>query len=629
MTGIGPYEILEEIGRGGYGVVYRARHRGTSRIVALKVLVTPEGAEPVAAQRFLREIETARSLDHPGIVRVLDAGEESGRPWMALEMVEGRSLFEALRDEPLDWRGAATIARDLADALAYAHARGVLHRDVKPGNILVGTKVVSGSSSRVCRSEEAGSQPQTTNAKPQTAGPSAFLTDFGLAKLVETGSRLTRTGTAVGTPEYMSPEQARGEVHGLTPATDVWGVGVVLYEMLAGRRAFDGESPESVVEKVILAEPAPLRRLRADVPRGLARVVRVCLAKRPASRYRDGAALREDLDRVLRGERPRAWSPRAAPARGLLAALAVAAALAAWGAWGREPGWSAGLPPAVPLPLAGPAPSSEAEDLVARARSLRAADPRGAIERLGRALALAPDHPAAPGWRLERGLLSWSLGEGGAATAEWDRIPPESPESSAAGLYKALEALFRLGRAEPAWPELKRVASGQDRWAQLARGTMAALGEDWTVARGLLASEPGWDAALVRGYVESSNPAGDPRSAVREYTDALAGGIAFALVHNNRGFCRQTIGDKAGAEEDYDAAVRLAPSDVHALFNRAVLREHRGDHAGAVADFTTALRLRPEALTPRARRAHSRSRLGDASGAREDFQAVVSMEATS
>ncbi len=184
----------------------------------------------------------------------------------------------------------------------------------------------------VCRSEEAASQRQTESDKPQTTLPRPFLTDFGLAKPVATGSKLTRTGEALGTPAYMSPEQARGEVSSLTPATDVWSLGCVLYEMLAGRAAFEGETAAAVVGQVLLREPPGLRALRPETPRAVERVVRVCLGKRAGDRYGDAAALREDLERVFRGERPcarlpRSWSTLAAAAA-LPAALAAGAAVA-------------------------------------------------------------------------------------------------------------------------------------------------------------------------------------------------------------------------------------------------------------------------------------------------------------
>ncbi|MCI0341916.1 MAG: serine/threonine protein kinase, partial [Planctomycetales bacterium] len=212
---VGPYEVLERLGGGGPDRVYRARDSRPGREgdeVAVKVLVLGEDAAPEELRRFFREVALARDLDHPGVLPVLEWGEEGGRAWFARRHVPGRTLESLLRENVLPCGRALAIARDLADALGAAHAKGILHRDVSPETIWVDLE-----------------------GKP-------YLCDFGLAKSVTTGSKYTRTGVALGSPRTMSPEQARGEIHGLTPATDVWGLGCVLYEMLAGRPPFDADS---------------------------------------------------------------------------------------------------------------------------------------------------------------------------------------------------------------------------------------------------------------------------------------------------------------------------------------------------------------------------------------------------
>ncbi len=590
---LGPYDILYEIGSGGFGAVYRARHRATGAEVALKVPGGEALADPVQVRRFLRESELAREIEHPGIVRALDSGEDRGRAWFAMELIEGESLHEVVSQESLPWERAARIAREVADALAAAHAKGILHRDVKPGNILL---------------DRAGVP---------------HLTDFGLAKDVATGSRLTRTGVAVGTPEYMSPEQARGEVHDLGPATDVWGVGVVLYQMLAGRKAFDGESPESVVEKVILREPAPLRRLRPDVPKGLVRVVRVCLAKAARDRYRDAGALRDDLDRVLRGERPVARPPRARGRRAATAALAAAAIAAAVSAlWAGPPPSAAGAPQgtAAEAPLV-----SAAERLAARARAAAAGDPAEAARLFAEALAADAGYGSRDAWRLERGLLLWAVGDGPAARVEWDSIPVGSAEWTAGRFWRGLEALGRLD-APGARPDLEAAARGATREARLARAALDSIEHEWLAARERLRGEEGWEAALLRGYVETHDPGGDAAAAIREYGVALAGGILFGWVLYNRASLRNGAGDPAGALEDLAEGLRRRPDWPEALNLRATMRAALGDLHGALADLTEALRLRPTADDALSNRGNVRRHLGDLAGALADCDAAVGLD---
>ncbi len=651
---IGPYEILEELGRGGFGSVYRARDAASGRHVALKVLREEPEDGALPARRFLRETALARELDHPGILRALDSSREDERPlWVAFELVEGVPLWRLLAEEPLDWRRAAEIARDVAAALGYAHSRGVLHRDVKPGNILIGRKTggnrsaerdVGGSraergdrgevgserSERTAESAEpppAQSEPavtglsEVTARRPQvaeTAPVGAYLSDFGLARLTDTRSRLTITGVAVGTPEYMSPEQAQGETTGLTPATDVWSLGVVLYEMLAGRPPFEGNSPESVIEKVVLREPVRLRRRRPDAPAGLARVVRACLAKRPRSRYPHGTALAEDLDRVLRGRRPRApgagrWAARAAAA-GLasLAALVIAFS-------------PVRLSPS-PAPAALP-PSSTGETLASRARAVRASDPAEAARLLRRALEEDPGHPDADRWRLERGLLLWCVGDGASAREGWSRIPPGSPCRPAAQLYRGLEGVLRLEggrpRAREDLADLEAAGGAEGRVARVARGALAVFAERWAEARGLLAGERGWEASVLRGYLEGRDPAGDRAASVREFGEALADGVPFSWAYNNRGGARLELGEPEAAIRDFDAALRLAPSDPRALSNRGIARVRVGDGRGAIEDFSACLRSLPGDFIGHHQRGLARHQLGDHAGALEDLTAAL------
>ncbi|MCI0340464.1 MAG: serine/threonine protein kinase [Planctomycetales bacterium] len=265
---LGAYVISGELGRGGMGVVYRARDPSLGREVALKVL--PAGAPADRRARFLREGRVAARLRHPNIVAVHAAGEAEGMAYLVQDLVEGESLAALLDQDTLPPNRAARIVETVARALAHAHALGVIHRDVKPGNILL----------------DQGGEPH--------------LADFGLARDVEGSTTLSRSGQVFGTPNYMSPEQARSEV--VDGRADIWSCGVVLYECLTGGVPFDGKTPLAVLAAVVSWDPSPLRRRAPGVPWDLETIVGKCLEKSPERRYATGEALAEDLARFLRGE---------------------------------------------------------------------------------------------------------------------------------------------------------------------------------------------------------------------------------------------------------------------------------------------------------------------------------------
>ncbi len=278
---VGRFELLRELGRGGQGIVYLARDPFLRRNVALKmprpeVLVTPE-----MRRRFLREGHAAAALSHANVLAVFEAGEVGPVCYLAQAYCSGPSLaaWRAGQTAPVDVRLAAELVAELADGVAHAHAKGVLHRDLKPSNVLLEPR------------EGAGPLPFTPK-----------LTDFGLAKVLEADAEHTNTGVPLGTPAYMPPEQARGESARLGPASDVYGLGAILYELLIGEPPYRGASQIEVMQKVIAEEPAPLRRLRRGVPRDLEAICLRCLEKQPARRYATAANLAEDLRRYLHGE---------------------------------------------------------------------------------------------------------------------------------------------------------------------------------------------------------------------------------------------------------------------------------------------------------------------------------------
>ena len=260
------YDVEAEIGRGGMAVVYRARDTRLRRHVAIKVLPPDLAFRHEIRSRFLREAETAAQLSHPNIVPIYTVGEREGIVFFVMGLVHGRSLAELLHEEPRPAVGRVReILRETADALAYAHRRGVVHRDIKPDNILI--------------DRETGR---------------ALVTDFGIARAAEAGQRLTQTGIAVGTPAYMSPEQAMGE-RDVDGRADLYSLGVVGYQMLAGQPPFEAASTPAMLMKHISERPRPLDEVRPGLPRNLVQAIERALAKAPDERWPDAAAFRDAL----------------------------------------------------------------------------------------------------------------------------------------------------------------------------------------------------------------------------------------------------------------------------------------------------------------------------------------------
>ncbi|HET6888911.1 MAG TPA: protein kinase, partial [Candidatus Udaeobacter sp.] len=313
----GDYELLEEIGRGGQGVVYRAHQRSLNRTVALKVIGLGPWATEAHLKRFRREAEAAASLDHPFIVPIHEVGERDGCCYFSMNFVEGGQLDETVRRVPISIRQAAELIAKVARTVHYAHEHGILHRDIKPGNILLDTK-----------------------GEPH-------LTDFGLARLVEAESTVTRTLEAMGTPSYMAPEQAAGNNAAVGKATDVYGLGAVLYQLLTGRPPFAGATTFATVRLVLDTEPRLPRLLNPKVDRDLSTICLKCLEKDPQRRYSSALALAEDLEHWLKHEPILAkrsgffthtwkWVQRKPAIAALIASLLALATAIAWSVWESE-----------------------------------------------------------------------------------------------------------------------------------------------------------------------------------------------------------------------------------------------------------------------------------------------------
>jgi serine/threonine protein kinase len=267
----GDYELIAEVARGGMGVVYRALQVSLGRVVALKMILAGRLADDEDVERFRREAEAAARLQHPNIVAIFEIGEIDGHHFFTMEYIEGASLAKKLATGPLPSRVAAGYLRKIARAVHHAHRQGVVHRDLKPSNVLL----------------DAEDEPH--------------VTDFGLAKRLGGDSGQTRTGTVLGTPSYMAPEQAQGRRE-IGPAADVYGLGAILYELVTGRPPFEAETPLETAMQVIQHDPVPPRLLNARIDHDLETICLKCLEKDPEHRYETADALADDLQRYLDGE---------------------------------------------------------------------------------------------------------------------------------------------------------------------------------------------------------------------------------------------------------------------------------------------------------------------------------------
>jgi TPR repeat protein len=449
---IGPYEVVDELGRGGMGVVYRARDSRSGDEVALKLLLSHRGANEHARQRTATELAVLIRLRHPSVVAALGSGEHQGAPYLALELVDGESLQSRLRRGPLPIQEAIRIGRELAGALAHVHAQGALHRDLKPDNVLL-----------------------------RSSDGAALLTDFGLALDLEASySRVSRTGVFLGTPGYWAPEQARGEIHELSPSTDVYGLGAVLYAALTANPPVTGTSLVEFLEPIRFERIVPPQRVRAEVPGWLSELCMSCLSPDPNARPVSAALVEEALAEP-RVDKRQSWASVLAIAllAGLVSALASVGLTSYLGESSPSPAPSpsAEAVEAVPSPPSTPAESSPRD--LAR-RGLEALEAKNYDE--ARALLLRA---------VERGNRRAMVGLGqlfssaptdfrdDAQAAEWYRRAAE--KGSVPGMVGLGQAL-RVGRGVPkdeaqAAKWYQRAADQGNSRAMVKLGVMLARGQ--------------------------------------------------------------------------------------------------------------------------------------------------------
>lgn len=548
---LGPYRIDAELGRGAMGAVFRARHLPAQRDVALKVILRAEN--PRSVQRFVREAQVVAGLKHPGIVGVHEAGVFGGLPCIAYELVEGgQTLQEAFESLLLIER--VELVQQVADALAYVHEAGLVHRDVKPGNVLI------------------------------DAQGRALLTDFGLVG-GEDLERLTRTGGLVGTPAYMAPEQIECQREAIGAHSDVWALGVLLYEALTQSLPFSGQTAVEVMVRARQSAPTPPSTVCEEaIPPGAEVVCLRALAKDPTKRYPDAGEFHEALDAVLEGT---FRSPARLPLAGFLVLAlvvlgivgAVISRILSPAAPSSSPAATAGTPSlSVSETPAENLRSTEEWARLGRKR-LNAGQSRGALEAWTRVLASEPEHRAA---LLGVARANHELGQLEPALAVLERLLKLDPDQSEA-YYRRANVIFDR---DGAW----KVAPDLEREVDTAEGV--------------------FHRALVRQRARSF------RGALDDYAEVLRRRPDYDAVYNNRGNLRADLGDYRGSLEDLSEAVRRY-SSAEALLNRASVLAKLGRAEEALADAEAALEVDPKNVRAHCARAGAFRDLGRLDEAQE------------
>ncbi len=584
------FTVLRELGRGGFGVVYHAVDQVLRREVAVKVPYAEQLGHPAGWRRFALEAELAARLDHPNVVAVFDAGADADTPYLAVEYCPGWPLSEWLRmtDGPVPWREAAGLVRAVAAGVHHAHTRGVLHRDLKPANILL-----------------AAPDPADPRVRP-LGWYTPKVADFGLAKPVSgTDERLTLSGVLPGTPAYLAPELFDGRQATPTTAADVYALGVILYELLAGRPPFAADTPLATLDLARTTDPPPLRPTRRDLPADLETVCLKCLRKNPAERYASAGELADDLDRAARDEPIRARPLTAAERirRGVrrhpvatLAVLFGLVTLAALGAAVVQAGRAAEQSARVEAVDAERLAVQHLDDQTAvriDAGSMQSTTARRqAIELVEKwRVAYSLD---TGNWRerplfarllpAQQQAVTASLGEQALLAAHAERL--NATGLPAAEEAAALErAVVWNRRAEAVFAPDVPAAVGEQR-AALAR----------LIGRGLPELPPPPADGPIDLYLRALGQVadGDHRGAAvtleeleRQQPQHAAGQFALGFVYQSAGRLRE-------ATERYLVAKAMAPRDYRAPFNRGILQLYNRHPDEAVSDLTTAIDRNPK-----------------------------------
>jgi len=540
----GRYELLGELGSGGMARVWRARDTALGRDVAIKVLHPRFG--PSTAPRLIREARALAAVDHPNVVRVFDAGESLRGPYLVMELLVGRTIDARMRDGPWPLREALETLEAVARAVHAAHQAGIVHRDLKPANVM------------------------------REPDGRIVVTDFSLAHAIKAEDAMTRAGAVIGTPLYMAPEQVRGRNESIDARTDVYALGVMLYEAATGRLPHVGRSLVEVYESILVADAVPPRALSRDVPVELDAICLRAIAREPERRFSTALSFAEALRGFLAGTRANTVvRRRASPSRrGRWAAVAMAAVVVAAA--------SAGVvvrPRGAEVDV-----QRRGRDRLARGEYVAAvADLTAAIDRDPRCWSAYVDRAAA----LD------GLGALDAALRDHDAAVAGDPTRAVAHFNRG-STLLKLGRAAEARESLSE-----------------ALRLDATLV----------DALAMRALVRASLH--DVDGAFRDFDDALRRAPRDASLWHNRAVLRLRCGDTIGTLRDLDEAVALRPGYAEARAVRAITRSWLGDTEGARRDYDEAIRLRPEHAATFGNRGSLRLSTGDPAGALDDFDRAV------